>query len=119
MKIPVPGKKVRGSASGAPIMAIFDLLGRHWAMGIIWNLNHSTFTFRAIQDKCGTISPTILNTRLKELKEADIVVRTLNGYTLTARGKTLRKTLQPIGSWSLLWSKEVFGYDVKNTIKEE
>jgi len=30
MSIPVPVKPVRGSKSGDPVMAIFDLLGRRW-----------------------------------------------------------------------------------------
>ena len=33
-KLPKPGQPVRGSRSGAPIMALFDLLGRRWAMGV-------------------------------------------------------------------------------------
>jgi len=46
MAIPKPGQPVRGSTTGAPIMALFDLLGRRWAMGIIWNLNQGSSTFR-------------------------------------------------------------------------
>ena len=30
-------------------MALFDLLGRRWAMGIIWNLAAGPATFRALQ----------------------------------------------------------------------
>ena len=91
-------------------MAIFDLLGRHWAMGIVWNLDQGPLTFRSLQEKCGDISPSMLNTRLKELKEADIIERSLEGYVLTPRGAALRKVLEPIGDWSLNWAKEVFGY---------
>ncbi len=110
MAIPKPGTKVRGSATGAPIMAIFDLLGRHWAMGVVWNLDDGPMTFRTLQQKCGDISPSMLNTRLKELKEADIVERTLEGYILTPRGIVLRDALKPVGQWSLKWAEEVFGY---------
>ena len=34
----LPGQPVRGSASGRPIMALLDLLGRRWALRILWEL---------------------------------------------------------------------------------
>ncbi len=60
------------------------------------------------------ISPTILNSRIKDLKEADILVRTLEGYCLTDRGKQLRKALLSMGQWSVKWADEVFGYSFIN-----
>lgn len=113
MSIPKPGTKVRGSKSGAPIMALFDLLGRSWAMGIIWNLNDETMTFRMLQQRCESISPTILNHRIKDLKEAGILERTLNGYQLTSRGRKLREVLLSLGEWSISWANEVFDYSFK------
>lgn len=110
MSIPQPGKKVRGSYSGSPINAVFDLLGRRWALGIVWNLKEGPMTFRELQNICGSISPSILNSRIKDLREADILERTLEGYQLTERGKALRKTLVPIGKWSITWADEVFNF---------
>lgn len=110
MPIPHPGTKVRGSNSGSPINAIFDLLGRRWAMGIVWNLEKGAKTFRELQEACGGISPSILNSRIKDLKDADILERSLEGYQLTARGKTLREILVPFGKWSAIWADEVFQY---------
>ncbi|SEJ86679.1 transcriptional regulator, HxlR family [Propionispira arboris] len=110
MSVPHPGKPVRGSKSGLPIMALFDLLGRNWAMGIIWNLQNDSTTFRELQQRCESISPGILNNRIKELREADIVERTIEGYQLTQRGKKLMELLRPFGEWSRNWSKEVFNY---------
>lgn len=110
MSTPKPGQKVRGSNSGQPIMAIFDLLGKRWALGIIWQLNSDTLTFRQLQDRCDTISPGVLNTRIKELREADIVERSLDGYQLTSRGTELRHALTPIGNWACNWAEEVFDY---------
>jgi DNA-binding HxlR family transcriptional regulator len=109
MPIPKPGQPVRGSKTGAPIMALFDLLGRRWAMGIIWNLSQGALPFRALQNRCeaknGPISPTLLNTRLKDLQEAKLVVRTLAGYQLTDLGGDVFKLIQPLGDWSLKWGK--------------
>ena len=103
MTIPIPGKPVRGSKSGAPIMALFDLLGRRWAMGIIWNLEGSPNTFRQLQEKCESISPTILNSRLKELREADIIEHNGKGYCLTGHGINLLRGLKPLGKWAKKW----------------
>jgi DNA-binding HxlR family transcriptional regulator len=110
MSVPVPGKPVRGSKTGVPIMALFDLLGRTWAMGVIWQLQNGPFTFRELQEKCESISPTILNSRIKDLRKTDIVERTLKGYKLTGRGEKLINIIQPFGEWAREWSKEVFNY---------
>ncbi|AJQ28394.1 winged helix-turn-helix transcriptional regulator [Pelosinus fermentans] len=110
MSVPCAGKPVRGSKSGVPIMALFDLLGRSWAMGIIWNLQKGSSTFRELQARCESISPTILNKRIKELREVDIIERTNDGYQLTQRGKELLELLRPLGKWSWVWSKEVFNF---------
>ncbi len=88
-------------------MAVFDLLGRRWAMGIIWNLSKGPATFRGLQSCCETISPSILNKRLKELREAQLITRTLDGYTLTPMGEDLFRLLEPIGDWSLEWAQEL------------
>lgn len=109
MAIPVPGKRVRGSESGTPINALLDLLGRRWALGIIWNLE-VPHTFREIQEICGGVSPSILNTRLRDLRAAQLVDRTLEGYRLTPRGQTLRSIVLPLEPWSSEWSREVFEY---------
>lgn len=107
MAIPRPGQPVRGSRTGAPIMAAFDLLGRRWAMGIIWNLSKGPATFRGLQSACESISPSILNSRLKDLKAAGLVERSLEGYLLTSMGNELFSLLKPLGEWSIQWAKAV------------
>ena len=111
MATPRPGAKVRGSESGAPINALFDLLGRRWALGILWYLGEGPSLFRRLQEGCGGISPSILNARLKELRDAQIVDRTPEGYALTARGRELRAFVVPLARWSADWSNEVYGYE--------
>ena len=90
-------------------MALFDLLGRRWAMGIIWNLAAGPVTFRALQAprtrKSSTISPSILSARLKDLQEAKLVERTLKGYVLTDLGKELFALIEPLDAYSLKWGK--------------
>ncbi len=106
MAIPIPGKPVRGSRSGAPIMALLDLLGRRWAMGIVWNLSGGACTFRDLQSRCERISPTILNRRLKELREAHFIERCDRGYCLTELGAELYVLLVPLGKWAKKWAGE-------------
>jgi len=104
---PIPGKPVRGSKTGQPIMVIFDLLGRSWSMGIIWHLNNGPSTFRKLQEYCENISPTTLNKRIKELTIADLIERTIDGYALTKQGLELFKLIQPLGKWSKQWAKDI------------
>ena len=111
MSIPKPGTQVRGSRTGAPINALLDLLGRRWALGIVWNLGGGPATFRKLQERCESISPSILNSRIKDLREAGIVERTVDGYALTPRGKVLQEALAPMGTWAATWAMEVFGYE--------
>jgi len=105
MTIPRPGRSVRGSTSGRPIMAILDLLGRRWTLRILWELRHGdAMSFRDLQTICGDISPTSLNKRLQELKEAFIVQLTDGGYQLTQTGIDLLATLQPLQRWAEKWA---------------
>jgi len=107
MAIPRPGSPVRGSRSGAPIMALFDLLGRSWAMGIVWNLSGGALNFRELQELCETVSPTTLNRRIKELREAQIIELTDDGYKLTASGRKLYELMQPLSRWSRGWARRL------------
>ena len=85
-------------------MALFDLLGRRWAMGILWQLSRGPATFRALQTACESISPAILNSRLKDLREAQLVVHEGEGYQLTDLGRELYGLLYPFGDWALGWA---------------
>jgi len=97
------GEPVRGSQSGQPIMVLFDLLSRRWAMGILWNLSEQSRTFRDLQERCGSASPTVLNTRLKELRGVGLIEKTDKGYALTTTGRQLFEHLEPLGDWAMGW----------------
>ncbi len=71
---PRPGQPVRGSRTGRPVMALLDLLGRRWALRVLWELrDDDPLTFRELQSRSGDISSSVLNDRLRELREASIV----------------------------------------------
>lgn len=90
-------------------MALLDLLGRSWAMGVIWHLYSGASTFRELQAYCESISPTILNKRLKELTKANLIERSINGYGLTKKGQELYHMLSPLGKWAKGWAKSIKG----------
>ncbi len=101
---PLPGKKVRGSETGRPIMALFDLLGRRWALRILWELRAGPRTFRDLQQACDGASPSVINTRLRELREAALVRHESGeGYELAPQGIELSKYLSPINDWANYW----------------
>lgn len=103
--IPRPGRPVRGSRRGAPIMALFDLLGRRWAMGVLWTLSEiGPTTFRDLQANCESISPAVLNQRLKELQAAGLVHRETGGYAVTAIGREIYDRLVPLGAVAKTWA---------------
>lgn len=101
-----PGRPVRGSVTGRPIMALFDLLGRRWSLRILWELREGPLSFRLLQERCGDISPTILNRRLQELREAALVRLGEGGYGYTPWGRELTAQLAKLDAWSNRWAKE-------------
>lgn len=101
---PLPGGPVRGSASGRPIMALLDLLGRRWALRALWELRGEALPFRALQERCGGISSSVLNDRLGELRAAGIVERGAEGYELSAEGRELLARLEPLHAFSERWA---------------
>lgn len=105
--VPLPGSPVRGSKSGKPIMALFDLLGRSWALGVVWQLSEGALTFRQLQARCEGVSPTVLNRRLKELSTAGFVERGAQGYVLSDLGQELFARLHPLGAWSGQWARQL------------
>jgi len=102
---PVPGTPVRGSAGGRPIMALLDLLGRRWALRIVWELRDGPLQFRALQERCGGMSSSVLSQRLSELRAAGAVEATSRGYQLSAEGARLLEALAPLQSWAERWAQ--------------
>jgi DNA-binding HxlR family transcriptional regulator len=97
---------VRGSRTGRPVMALLDLLGRRWTLRIVWELREDrALTSRALRTACDEASPTVLNERLKELREAGFVVSGEAGYALTPLGKELLRTVLPLNGFADRWSK--------------
>lgn len=86
-------------------MALLDLLGRRWALRVMWELRVPASTFREVQARCDGMSSSVLTQRLAELQEAGILeVMEGGGYQLTAEGRTLLEALSPIDGWARRWA---------------
>jgi len=96
---------VRGSQTGRPIMALLDLLGRRWALRVIWELRDAPLSFRETQARCGAISSSVLNDRLSELRAAGIVEAGDEGYRLTGEGRKLLALYPPLDAWAERWAE--------------
>ncbi|MGV9817429.1 winged helix-turn-helix transcriptional regulator [Nocardia xishanensis] len=85
-------------------MALLDLLGRRWALRVLWELqDDSTPTFRRLQQRCDGVSSSVLADRLRELGQADLVEHTGEGYLLTGQGRTLLERLAQLDAWAADW----------------
>ncbi|HEU4841660.1 MAG TPA: helix-turn-helix domain-containing protein [Ilumatobacteraceae bacterium] len=89
-------------------MAALDLLGRRWALRVLWELRGEALGFRALQAACDDMSSSVLRDRLGELTEAGLVARAEGDrYTLTPLGADLRRALAPLGRWAQRWEAAV------------
>jgi DNA-binding HxlR family transcriptional regulator len=99
-------RAVRGSKTGRPIMALLDLLGRRWTLRIIWELREQPLTSRALRAACDEASPTVLQARLSELRDAGLVeLEPARGYGLTTMGRELLENFLPLHRFAERWSK--------------
>jgi DNA-binding HxlR family transcriptional regulator len=99
-------RRVRGSTTGRPIMVLLDLLGRRWTLRILWELREQTLTSRALRAACDDASPTVLQARLTDLREAHLVELVPgDGYRLTAVGQELHENFLPLHRFAERWSK--------------
>lgn len=88
-----------------PIVDLLDSLGRRWSLRIIWELQDGPVKFRALRKACDGVSPSVLNTRVRELRRLDLVEKTNGGYALTSEGESLVKHLLKLDDWARGWKK--------------
>jgi len=88
----------------AAVSHLLALLEARYALRVLWALRDGhPQTFRLLQDSVGGITPNTLNTRIKELREAGLVVHGDNGYLLTASGIDLLKRLSDLQAFAGKW----------------
>jgi DNA-binding HxlR family transcriptional regulator len=93
-------------------MAALDLLGRRWALRVMWELRGGPVGARALLGRCEGLSSSVLYERLRDLSEAGLVSQAENDeYQLTDLGSALGESLKPLDAWARRWSRELHGPD--------
>ena len=89
----------------AAVGQLFALLESRYALRVLWALKDGhAQTFRLLQDSVGGITPNTLNTRLKELRAANLVNHGSEGYVLTNAGADLLKRLSDLQAFAGKWA---------------
>ena len=96
-------------------MALLDLLGRRWALRVIWELRGEPLLFRSLQERCDGMSSSVLNQRLHELRAAGIVELADGGYGLTREGQRLLEAFPPIKAWAERWAARARREDARQS----
>lgn len=100
-----PGRPVRGSTTGRPLMAALDLLGRRWALRVLWELRDGPVGARDLRERCDGMSSSVLYERLRELLEAGLLRRDPDDrYELTTLGASLAEAIAPLDRWARRWA---------------
>jgi DNA-binding HxlR family transcriptional regulator len=87
-------------AKERPMLMVLDLLGRRWALRLLWELRRDAVSFSELRKRT-EISPSVLSARLAELAAAGIVERERSRrYRLTGRGRELARMLYEINRWA-------------------
>jgi DNA-binding HxlR family transcriptional regulator len=88
-----------------PINELLELIGRRWALRVLWELRDEALGFRELQRRCGGMSSSVLRDRLAELTGAGIVEAGETGYALSEHGRGLLAALAPLSRWAEEWSR--------------
>ena len=87
-------------AGERPVESVLDLLGRRWALRIVWELRRNARSFSELRERTG-ISPSVLSARLRELVDADVLERdAVRRYRLSGRGRELARILYEVNRWA-------------------
>lgn len=92
------------AGSSRPIMQLLEIIGQRWTLRILWELKDAPLTFRGLRAQCEDVSPTVLNQRLRMLREAGFVDTGPDGYALTPLGLELGQQLLALGDWAKVWA---------------
>lgn len=107
-RTPRPGAPVRGSSTGRPVMAAFDLLGRRWSLRVLWELRDGPVGARAMLERVDGLSSSVLYDRVRELSAAGLLEQDEHGaYGLTDLGRDLGEALGPLDAWARRWAGRI------------
>ena len=88
----------------AAVSQLLELLESRYALRVLWALKDGhPQTFRLLQDSIGNITPNTLNTRIKDLRGAGLLIHGEKGYTVTSLGADLLKRLNDLQAFAGKW----------------
>ena len=89
------------------IARALDLLGERWTLLVVRELLSGSTRFNEIRRGLPRISRTMLTQRLRELLDAGVIVRRVEGggpsYALTEAGQELAGMVRELGTWGQRW----------------
>lgn len=91
-----------------PIDGVIDTIGKKWGLLIINEIgNHEILRFNELMSELKGISPSTLASMLKELEKEKLIEKKMFReipprveYSLSTRGKELRKAIIPLIKWA-------------------
>ena len=87
-------------AAERAVESVLDLLGRRWALRLVWELRRSTLSFSELRERTG-ISPSVLSARVRELVDSGVLERDGGRrYRLSGRGRELARILYELNRWA-------------------
>jgi DNA-binding HxlR family transcriptional regulator len=87
-------------ATARPVESALELLGRRWALRLVWELRRNALTFSELRRRTG-ISPSVLSARLGDLADAGVLERDDGRrYRLSGRGRELARVLYELNRWA-------------------
>lgn len=95
-----------------PVAKSTEILGDSWSLLIVRELLLGSYRFSSLQKGMPKISPTVLNTRLKDLEKNGVIVkRPISGqrgheYRLTPAGKELGPVIESLVVWGMRWARD-------------
>lgn len=86
-------------------MAALDLLGRRWALRLLWELRDGPVGARDLRTRCDGMSSSVLYERIRELSAAGLIDRDADlRYQLTGIGRSLHAAIAPLDTWASTWA---------------
>src|SRR5579875_3517161 len=94
-------RKSRRPPDDAPLLELFEVIGRRWALRVLWELRDGGLTYRELAARIPGMSTSVLTDRLRELRAAGLAEHERGtAYRLSWRARSLMALLEPLREWA-------------------
>ena len=95
----------RAAPTRRPLSVLLELLGRRWALRLLWELRDGALSFSDLRRASGGLSQSVQTVRLAELRSAGLVtVAPDRCYALTPSGRQLVEQMGSLDRWADGWA---------------